>query len=250
MIKHMLTVTNLTKKFGRVSAVDGVSFSVKPGEIYALIGPNGSGKTTIIKLIVGLLRPTGGSMSVGMLDVTKEPEHTKAMIGYIPDEPAVWPAMTGEEFLHFSGALYGVEEKARLERIPQLLAAFRIGGIGKEYFENYSRGNKQKLSILAALLHEPKLLLIDEPIVGLDPESAEIAKQKFKEFAKAGGAVLLVTHTLSVAEEIADAIGLLREGKLIATGTLNNLRSRAGLGGDASLESVYMALTREGSAVL
>jgi ABC-2 type transport system ATP-binding protein len=238
-MKHMLSVQGITKRFGRKTAVNNVSFAVKPGEIFALIGPNGSGKTTIVKLIAGLLRPTGGDVEVSGASVMREPVATKAAIGYIPDEPAVWAAMTGGEFLHFVGALYGVPERERISRVKKLLSAFRLGGLEQEYFEDYSRGNKQKFAILAALLHRPKLLLIDEPIVGLDPTSAELAKQEFSAFAKRGGAVLIVTHTLPVAEEIASRIGILKDGVLVAQGTMAELRRKARLAPKATLEAVY-----------
>lgn len=239
----MLQITNLTKKFGEKVAVDGASFAIKTKEIFALIGPNSSGKTTIVKTIAGLLRPNDGAIVVDGNDVLTNPVKTKAVIGYIPDEPTVWSGMTGEEFLHFSGALYGLSPSLRTKRILELLPVFSLQGIEKEYFESYSRGNKQKFSILAALLHEPKLLLIDEPIVGLDPESAAIARKQFTAFAQKGGAVLLVTHTLSVAEDIATSIGVLRSGKLLSTGTLSELRANAGTRGDATLDEVYVALT-------
>jgi len=239
----MLNVSNLTKKFDGKVAVGGVSFVIKPGEIFSLIGPNSSGKTTIVKTIAGLLRPNTGTVTVGEHDVVLKPLETKSLIGYIPDEPVVWSGMTGEEFLHFVGALYGLAESTRTQKITELLAVFALSGLEKEYFENYSRGNKQKFTILAALLHEPKLLLVDEPIVGLDPESAIIAKTLFTQFAKAGGAVLLVTHTLTVAEEIATRVGVLKEGKLLGTGTLPELRAQAKLGTSATLDQVYAALT-------
>ncbi len=237
----MLVAERVKKIFGEKIAVDDVSFSVESGEIFALIGPNGSGKTTIIKTIVGLLRPNGGSILVGGKNVVQEPLATKSLIGYIPDEPAVWPRMTGEEFLHFVGALYNIDPADRSRRIPELLSCFRLEGIEKDYFENYSRGNKQKFSILAAFLHRPKLLLIDEPIVGLDPQSAAVAKEMLKDFANGGGAVLLATHTLPVAEAISTRIGFLREGKLISMGTLEELRSRV-RDHSATLEEIYTAL--------
>ncbi|OGY90652.1 MAG: hypothetical protein A3B30_01060 [Candidatus Komeilibacteria bacterium RIFCSPLOWO2_01_FULL_52_15] len=239
----MLSIKNLTKKFGPKVAVDRLSIEIKPGEIFALIGPNGSGKTTTIKIITGLLQPTDGSVTVADCDVTKQPIKAKAALGYIPDEPSIWSGMTGEEFLHFTGSLYGMPTSRRIERIRSLLDDFALKGLEKEYFENYSRGNKQKFTIIAALMHEPKLLLIDEPIVGLDPTSAEIAKKKFVEFSKKGGAVLLATHTLPVAEEIATRIGVLASGRLVATGSMSELRSRSKVSSGASLEQVYMAFT-------
>ncbi len=240
----MLEIKNLVKKFGPVGAVNKVTLNVKAGEIYALIGPNGSGKTTLIKTVAGLLRPTAGEVRVGGADVKKDPAATKQLIGYVPDEPSVWPAMTGEEFLHFTGALFGVAENERAKKISGLLKIFGLEGIEKGYFEDYSRGNKQKFTIIAALLHKPKLLLVDEPIVGLDPTSAEVAKNEFKKFAAGGGAVLLATHTLPVAQEIADTIGVLREGKLLASAPFPKLVSRARLGRSASLEDVYLVLTK------
>lgn len=239
----MITLKNSTKKFGSKTAVDNVSFSVSSGEIFSLIGPNGSGKTTLIKMIAGLLRADQGNITVNEHDVATHPLEAKASIGYIPDEPVAWPGMTGEEFLHFVGALYNVPEDTRRKKITELLPLFKLDGSETDYFDGYSRGNKQKFSILAALLHEPKVLLIDEPIVGLDPESALIAKKIFKDFAAKGGTVLLVTHTLPVAETISDRIGVLQKGALISVGSLEDIRNRAGKDSSASLEELYDALT-------
>lgn len=241
----MLIVDHVRKTFGGKIAVDDVSFSIERGEIFALIGPNGSGKTTIIKTIAGLLHPNGGGVRVGGRDVVQEPLATKSIIGYIPDEPVVWTGMTGEEFLHFVGALFNIDEPTRRRRIPGLLSRFRLEGIEKDYFENYSRGNKQKFSILAAFLHHPQLLLIDEPIVGLDPESAAVAKNMLEDFATDGGAILLATHTLPVAEAISQRIGFLRQGRLISTGTLEELRLAAGKDRSATLEEIYTGLVRQ-----
>jgi ABC-2 type transport system ATP-binding protein len=239
----MLNISNLVKVFGEKRAVDNVSFSIDKGEIFALIGPNGSGKTTIIKSIVGLLAPTSGSIVVDNHSITAEPEAAKSVIGYVPDEPTVWDRMTGEELLHFTGALFGVPESERTSRIGGLMQEFDLNDLREEYFGSFSRGNKQKFAILSALLHRPKLLLIDEPIVGLDPRSADKAKQLLARTASEGGSVLLVTHTLPVAEEIAHRIGVLYQGKLVATGTLAELRSEKHLHADASLEDVYRAYT-------
>ncbi len=238
----MLTVHKLTKTFGNKKAVHDVSFTIKEGEIFSLIGPNSSGKTTIVKTIVGLLQPTSGSVSVDEHDVVKNPEKAKALTGYIPDEPSIWPRMTGEEFLYFTQALYGMDEKTRKSNLPKLLETLKLQGLEKEYFEDYSRGNKQKFSITAAFSHHPKLLIIDEPIVGLDPTGAEIAKKMFVDFAKNGGSVLLVTHTLPVASEISDRIGFLKNGELIATGTLAELREQAELDTNVTLDEIYKKL--------
>lgn len=238
----MLNVHNLTKQFGDTKAVNGVSFHINKGEIFSLIGPNSSGKTTIVKSIVGLLQVTHGSITVDGIDIAKHAEDAKAKIGYIPDEPSVWPYMSGEEFLHFTQALFGIDEKARVKALPGLLETFNLTGVEKQYFEEYSRGNKQKFSILAATSHHPKLLLVDEPIVGLDPTGAEIAKKLFVDYAAAGGSILLVTHTLPVAEEISHRIGFLKNGSLIAFGTLAELREQAGLASSATLEDIYKKL--------
>jgi ABC-2 type transport system ATP-binding protein len=238
----MLTVKNLTKKFGSITAVNNVSFTIKEGEIFSLIGPNSSGKSTIVKSIIGLLGIDTGSVSVNGHDLTKNTREAKQEIGYIPDEPSVWPQMTGEEFLYFTQALFGVDQKKRVEQTPRLLETLKLTGLEKQYFEEYSRGNKQKFSITAAMSHRPRLLLVDEPIVGLDPTGAEIAKKIFVDFAKEGGAVLLVTHTLSVAEEISHRIGFLKEGELQVVGTLVELREKSGLSESATLEAIYKKL--------
>lgn len=235
----MLEVKNLTKQFGTNKAVNDVTFTINPGEIFSLIGQNSSGKTTIVKSIVGLLQPTHGTISVNTHDITKSPEKTKELIGYIPDEPSVWSYMTGEEFLYFTQAIYRTQANNHPINIKHLLDIFSLHGLEKQYFEEYSRGNKQKFSITAAMSHNPKLLVIDEPIVGLDPTGAEIAKNAFVEYAKQGGSILLVTHTLPVAQEISNRIGFLKNGTLIATGTIDELRSQAGLPHTASLDDIY-----------
>ena len=238
----MITLNHVTRRFGEKVAVNDVSLSVAPGEIFSLIGANGSGKTTIIKMIAGILLPSQGAITVSGEDTVANPIKTKAEIGYIPDEPASWPGMTGEEFLHFVGALYHVPEETRRKKITELLPLFKLDGSETELFDGYSRGNKKQFSILAALLHEPKVLLIDEPIVGLDVESARRAKDVFQRFAKEGGSIFLVTHTLPVAEAISDRIGILKQGKLIAIGTLEEVRHLADRGPTASLEELYTLL--------
>jgi ABC-2 type transport system ATP-binding protein len=239
---HALNIKGVIKHFDDKLAVKDVNLSINAGEVYALIGPNGSGKTTLVKMIAGLLRPNLGEILVGGINIVKDPSRAKSHIGYIPDEPSIWAGMTGEEFLHFVGSLFGMEEKKRMAGIKDLLKRFNLSGIEKGYFEDYSRGNKQKFSIMAALLHEPKLLLIDEPIVGLDPQSAEIAKAEFRGFADRGGAVLIVTHTLTVAQEIADTIGVLKSGKLVASAPFEKLLTKAKLKPGATLGDVYRVL--------
>jgi ABC-2 type transport system ATP-binding protein len=240
----MLKISNFTKKYGDKIAVKNLSLEVKDGELVCLIGPNGSGKTTLIKTIVGLTQPTEGSVLVNGFNVVTEPMKSKAVVGYIPDEPTVWAGITGEEFLHFVGAMFGVKREERNEKISKLLDIFGLKGMESEYFEDYSRGGKQKFAILSAMLHDPKFMLIDEPLVGLDPDSAEIAKHLFSDLAKKQKrGVLLVTHTLEVAQEIADRIGLLYKGELVAIGTMPELRKKASLPETASLLDIYHKFT-------
>lgn len=239
----MLKVTNLTKKFPKVLAVDNVSFDIGEGEIFSLIGPNGSGKTTIIKMLTGLIRPTKGSIEIGGIDISKDPIQVKTQTAYIPDEPFVWSTLTGLEFLHFVGTLFNIDEEERKMRITKLLDIYNLQGIENSYFEDYSRGNKQKFTILSAFLHNPKIIFIDEPIIGLDPESVEIALREFRRFKKEGGSMLVVTHTLDVAEKISDKIGILKQGKLLTTGDMGKLRKEAGLKEHATLNEIYLKLT-------
>jgi ABC-2 type transport system ATP-binding protein len=240
---NILTIEGLTKNFGKTKAVDDVTLKLESGTVYALIGPNGSGKTTLIKTIAGLLRPNQGKITVDGVDVVKDPARAKQVMGYIPDEPSAWSGMTGEEFLHFMGSIWDVPEAARKTRVKSLLNMFHLAGIEKGYFEDYSRGNKQKFTIMAGFLHQPKLLLVDEPIVGLDPGSAEIAKKEFRKFADHGGAVLIATHTLGVAQEIADVIGVLKNGKLVASAPFAELKKKAKLRKrTATLDDVYKVL--------
>jgi ABC-2 type transport system ATP-binding protein len=240
----MLFIKDLSKQFGALKAVDDISLEVKDGEIFCIIGPNGAGKTTIIKTTVGLLAPDKGTITVDGKDVVLFPQATKSIIGYIPDDPSVWPGMTGEEFLHFVGTLFGVPEQERMDRVKKLLSIFELEGIEKNYFETYSRGNKQKFSILAALLHKPKLLLVDEPIVGLDPLSVRRVKDIFARLAKEEGvSIFIATHTLSFAQEIADQVGVMDHGRMIARGTVDELRAKAKLHNEATLEDIYLALT-------
>lgn len=240
---NILEVKNLSKKFGNFSALDSISLKLKKGEIFSLIGPNGSGKTTMIKLIVGLLKASSGQIIVKGQNVEEEAIKTKSLIGYVPDEPQVWDRLTGEEFLNLTGVLYGLSENERKEKIERLLKIYGLEGIEKGYFQNYSRGNKQKITFLAALLHEPELLLIDEPIVGLDPKSISITKNELKKYVETKGTVFMATHVLSIAEEIATLVGVLDKGKLVEVGSIEELRQKAGLEKDSSLEEIYLKLT-------
>jgi len=235
----MLQTNQLTKKFGGETAVEDISLSVKPGSAYALIGPNGSGKTTLTKLIAGLLHPTSGTATINDVDITKDPKKAKQAFGYIPDNPVIWDNMTGLEFLHFTGSLYGLDQKTRTKRIKNLLPIFSVAGIENTAFEHYSRGNRQKFTILASLIHKPDLLLIDEPIVGLDPDSVDILESLLKNFTDDGGCIFMTTHTLPVADRVADNIGVLANGQLKASDRPETLRKQADLDEESDLADIY-----------
>ncbi len=240
----LLRLDRLSKRFGDRLAVEDLSLKIAPGEIYGLIGPNGSGKTTTVKMITGLYLPTGGQVVIGGIDLRGDPQRAKRLLGYIPDEPFVYEKMTGREFLHLVGELYGVPTAERGKRIEGLLGLYGLGPVADDYVENYSRGSRQKLAILASLLHTPRLLIVDEPIVGLDPESAIKTRDLFRSFAERGGGVLVSTHTLSFAEQVCHRVGLLKAGRLIQEGDLPDLRRLAGVR-DASLETLYLHFTNE-----
>jgi len=239
-------LTKVYKDFwgrARVRALDALSIDVYRGEIFGIIGPNGSGKTTTVKLATGLYRPTAGRVLIDGVDLHREPERAKRRLGYMPDEPFVYERMSGREFLGLVGELWGVERERCGARIDELAGRFALGPVLETHVDGYSRGSRQKVSIIAALLHAPRVLVIDEPIVGLDPESTLTAREMLKAFAGDGGAVLVCTHTLTFAEAICSRVGLLRQGRLVVEGDLPSLRARARAenadAGD-SLEDLYL----------
>lgn len=233
-----IELINVQKKFNEVKAVDGLNLSVNLGEIYALIGPNGAGKTTTIKMITSLIEPTKGDILILGKNISDYPE-MKSNLGYIPDEPFVYPYLTGREFLEFVGDVHGLTREESKKRVDSLLERYHIEDIVDGFFSDYSRGNKQKVTIIAALIHQPKILIVDEPIVGLDVESQRITKKLFKEFANNGGAILVCTHTLTVAQAIADRVGILNKGKLVIEGNIKDLRHII-KNNDADLETIYL----------
>lgn len=214
-MSNTLSVKAVTKIFGRLPAVDNISFEVSPGTIYALIGPNGSGKTTLANCIVGLLRPEMGKVLISGVDIQESPVKAKCLFSYISDNPAVYPYLTGFEFLRLTARLHGLDEIETRKRIDELKGIFPIQDILSTTTDSYSRGNIEKTAFLAAILPKPTLLVIDEPIVGLDPASVKIFGDTLSSFAKHGGTVLLSTHTLSFAKKYADKVGIVQKGKLI-----------------------------------
>lgn len=236
----MIKISHLTKKFHQLTAVDNLSLEIKKGEIFGFIGPNGAGKTTTIKILTGILMPTSGRIEIGGFDIQKQPVKAKKLIGYIPDDPYVYPELTGREFLYLVGRLFEVKNLEK--KIKNLLPIYKIEKVVDSPFKDYSRGNKQKLTILAALLHQPKVLIIDEPILGLDPLSAQVTIKTFKNFSQKGGTIFVSTHTLDVAEKICHRIGVIDGGKLIFEGTIRQLGKTVKQKGK-HLEELYLKLT-------
>jgi len=240
----MIELRNLTKFYGDTKAVDGVSLAVKAGEIFGFIGPNGAGKTTTIRMMGGVLAPTSGDILIGGIDMAKDPQAAKQMIGFIPDRPFLYEKLTGTEFLRFSADLYGVGEEAFLDRSQRLLRQFSLDEWGNELVEAYSHGMKQRLIIVAALLHEPRVIIVDEPMVGLDPAGIKMVKDILRRLALGGTTIFMSTHTLAVAEDLCDRIGVISRGSVIATGTVGELKAVAETQ-EADLEAVFLRLTRE-----
>lgn len=236
----MIKISDLTKKFGQLTAVNSLNLEIKKGEIFGFIGPNGAGKTTTIKILTGILMPTSGKIEIGGNDIQKEPVKAKKLIGYIPDDPYVYPELTGREFLYLVGRLFAVKNLAK--KIKDLLPIYQIEKIVDGPFKDYSRGNKQKLTILAALLHQPQVLIIDEPILGLDPLSAQVTIKMFKNFSQKGGTIFVSTHTLDVAEKICHRLGVIDQGKLIFEGSIHQLEKTVKEKGK-HLEELYLKLT-------
>lgn len=235
----MIEIKGVSKKFQDKTVIHNLDLDIKDGEFYALIGPNGAGKSTLIKLLAGLLQPTQGEIILDGVNMVEEPKEAKSLIGYIPDEPTIWDGMTGFEFLNFVGSLYNIPAQERKKDIQKLLKIYNLAGTEHQLYQDYSRGFRQKYSILAALLHSPKILLIDEPIVGLDPISIDITKNILDIFVKDGGTVLMVTHTLFVAQELATRIGIFEKGKLKIEGTYKELVDKAHLPAKTSLDDIY-----------
>jgi ABC-2 type transport system ATP-binding protein len=238
----MIVVKELVKSYGRFTAVDGVSLEVPPGEIHGFLGPNGAGKTTTIRIIAGLLKPSSGSVSIDGFDLARQPERAKAGLGFVPDRPFVYEKLTAGEFLRFHGGLYGMEGDALGPRIAELLDLFELGDWEGELVESFSHGMKQRLVMCAAFLHRPRAVVIDEPMVGLDPRGARLIKDVFRAMSRRGVALLMSTHTLEVAEEVCDRISIIQKGRIIARGTVPELQLMAG-DPEAELTPIFLKLT-------
>jgi ABC-2 type transport system ATP-binding protein len=241
----MIELHDLTKDYKTTLAVDRLNLHVRAGEIYGFIGPNGAGKTTTIRMMGGIIEPTSGAISIGGIDLRKDPVAAKKMIGFVPDRPFLYEKLTGREFLRFIADLYAVAPRTAARRAEELLRQFALWNWGNEIIESYSHGMKQRLIIAAALLHDPKVMIIDEPMVGLDPEAVRQVRDILKELAKQNVTVFVSTHTLSLAEDLCDRIGVISKGTLLAEGTVAEL-NRAAKTGNAGLEDVFLTLVREG----
>jgi ABC-2 type transport system ATP-binding protein len=238
----MIRLTNLTKRYGSFTAVDGIDLEVPSGELFGFLGPNGAGKTTTLRMIAGILKPTSGRVEIGGDDLERKPRKAKTRMGFIPDRPFVYDKLTGAEFLRFVAALYGQEGPVIERRMDELLKLFDLAPWKDELTESYSHGMRQKLIISSALIHQPEVIVVDEPMVGLDPKSARLLKDLFREFTSRGGTILMSTHTLEVAEDMCDRIGIIQGGKIVACGTMAELRHQFAAG-DASLEDLFLRLT-------
>lgn len=237
----MITLEHLTKRFGAFTAVDDLCLHVAEGEIFGFLGPNGAGKTTTIRMMMGLLKPTSGRVLLGRHDLAAEPLVAKALCGFVPDRPFVYEKLTGREFLHFVGGLYQVPQAICQARTEESLELFNLSHWGDELVENYSHGMKQRLVVAAALLHDPHILVVDEPMVGMDPIGARMFKALLRSLTLKGKTIFMSTHSLEVAEELCDRIGIILGGKVIALGTLDELQRQAGEEG--RLEDIFLKLT-------
>lgn len=240
----MIELREIRKKYSDFTALENLSLGIGRGEIFGFIGPNGAGKTTTIKIMSGLMAPTSGTVKICDIDISLHPEAAKQKIGFIPDRPYLYEKLTGMEFMEFTADLYGVRNNGFEQKALEELNRFSLRDWSDELIESYSHGMRQRLIFAAALVHDPEVLIVDEPMVGLDPVAILMVKQLFKDMARNGVTIFLSTHTLQVAEDVCDRIGVIHHGRLIATGTTEDLKKESGIS-DADLEHVFMQLTQE-----
>jgi len=239
----MILVENLVKEYSGFRAVKGINLHVEPGEIYGFLGPNGAGKTTTIRMLIGLLHPTSGRIVIDGHDLKKDPIKAKQVVGFVPDRPYIYQKLTANEFLRFIAGIYKVDEDVAERRIPELLEFFELSEWADELIESYSHGMKQRVVMSAALLHKPKVIIVDEPMVGLDPKGARLLKETFRRLGDEGVTIFMSTHTLEVAEELCGRISIIRKGEIVAEGTMDELRKAAHSGKEEHLESIFLSLT-------
>ena len=243
----MIKLIDLTKLYKGLRAVDSLHLEVKKGVIFGFLGPNGAGKTTTIKMMAGVLKPTRGQIIINGMDISKEPSEVKRCCGFIPDRPFLYEKLTGLEFLYFIAGLYDLDHSPSLNgHISQILELFDLSHWSDELIESYSHGMKQRLVMCAALLHKPRVIIVDEPMVGLDPRGARLVKDIFKDLAHKGTTIFMSTHSLEVAQEVCQEIAIIQAGKIISIGTAEDLKREAGVGGN--LENIFLKLT-EGKGI-
>jgi ABC-2 type transport system ATP-binding protein len=242
----MIELKQVTKRYGTKTAVDNLDLHIAAGELFAFLGPNGAGKTTTIKLLCGLLFPTAGQVSVGGFDIRRDGDKARQLLSYVPDQPFLYEKLTGREFLQFIADMYGMARDHGRRRMGEVIKTFALDEFVDDLTERYSHGMRQRTVFAAALLHEPKVLIVDEPTVGLDPQSVRLLKNLLRAQANEGVTVFMSTHSLDVVQELADRIGVMNRGKLISCGTLDALRKQAAL--DGTLEDVFLKLTEEAAA--
>ena len=242
----MIELDHVVKRYGTKTAVSGLSLRVEQGELFAFLGPNGAGKTTTIKMICGLLFPTEGSVRVVGHDILGEGDRARQLLSYVPDTPFLYEKLTGREFLQFIAEMYGLPRAHGVRRIDEVIGLFGLEEFVDDLTERYSHGMRQRTVFASALLHEPRVLIVDEPTVGLDPRSVRQLKDLLRKQADAGVTVFLSSHSLDIVEQLADRIGIIDHGKLISCGTLESLREQAKMVG--SLEDVFLQLTQEAAA--
>ncbi len=243
----MIELASLTKRYGTFTAVDSLDLVVPKGELFGFLGPNGAGKTTTLRMIAGILRPSSGTVRIAGTDVNEKPMIAKAMLGYIPDRPFIYDKLTGAEFLRFVAGIYSLQGKEIEHRGRELLTLFDLDEWRDELVESYSHGMRQKLIISSAFIHKPDVIVVDEPMVGLDPKASRILKDLFSEYTRRGHTIMMSTHTLEVAEAMCDRIGIFQGGKIRALGTMDELRADSASGADG-LEQIFLKLTGENAA--
>ena len=243
----MIKLTNLTKRYGSFTAVNSINLEVPRGELFGFLGPNGAGKTTTLRMIAGILRPTSGTVEIGGVNVVNEPVAAKSKLGFIPDRPFIYEKLTGAEFLRFVAGLYDQKGPEIEHRARELLALFDLEEWRDELVESYSHGMRQKLIISSAFVHRPEVIVVDEPMVGLDPKAARILKDLFREYTRRGHTVMMSTHTLEIAEGMCDRIAIIQNGVIRAAGTMADLRATAESGA-MGLEQIFLRLTGENAA--
>src|SRR5438132_6806470 len=239
----MIELNQVSKKYGNKLALDNLSLDIQAGELFAFLGPNGAGKTTTIKLMCGLLFPTSGTIRIAGFDMNRQGDQARRVISYVPDQPFLYEKLTGRELLKFIADMYGMQPDHTRRRMEEMIEIFSLGDFVDDLTESYSHGVRQRTVFASAFLHEPRVLIVDEPTVGLDPRSVRLLKDLLRREARRGVTVFLSTHSLDIAQELADRIGIVHRGRLISCGSLDMLRKQAAM--DGSLEDVFLELTKE-----